>query len=54
MWNVGPGIKAVSPALEGGFLTTGPPGETQKKEKEDRKAEDSEIYREIKLGIHVS
>ena len=28
MWNLpGPGIKLVSPALAGGFLTTGPPGE---------------------------
>ena len=33
----------MSPALEGGLLTTRPPGETQRKEKEDRKAEDSEI-----------
>ena len=46
-WHVesflGLGIKPVSPALKGGFLTTGPPGETWRKEKEDRKAEDSEI-----------
>ena len=28
MWNLcGPGIKPISPALQGGFLTTGPPGE---------------------------
>ena len=27
LWNLpGPGIKLVSPALQGGFLTTGPPG----------------------------
>ena len=27
MWNLPrPGIKLVSPALQGGFLTTGPPG----------------------------
>ena len=27
MWNLpGPGIEPVSPALAGGFLTTGPPG----------------------------
>ena len=47
-WHVesflGLGIKQpVSPALKGGFLTTGPPGKTWRKEKEDRKAEDSEI-----------
>ena len=29
MWDLpGPGIKLVSPALAGGFLTTGPPGES--------------------------
>ena len=29
MWNLpGPGIKRVSPALAGGFFTTGPPGES--------------------------
>ena len=29
MWNLpGPGIKPVSPALAGGFLTTGPPGKS--------------------------
>ena len=27
MWNLpGPGLEPVSPALAGGFLTTGPPG----------------------------
>ena len=27
MWNLpGPGIELMSPALRGGFLTTGPPG----------------------------
>ena len=25
----GPGIKPMSPALQGGFLTTGPPGKFQ-------------------------
>ena len=29
MWDVpGPGIEPVSPALAGGFLTTGPPGKS--------------------------
>ena len=30
MWDLpGPGIKPMSPALAGGFLTTGPPGKSQ-------------------------
>ena len=29
MWDVpGPGLEPVSPALAGGFLTTGPPGKS--------------------------
>ena len=33
MWDLpGPGLKPVSPALAGGFLTTAPPGESHKKE----------------------
>ena len=29
MWDLpGPGIESVSPALAGGFLTTGPPGKS--------------------------
>ena len=31
MWNLpGPGIEPVSPELEGGFLSTAPPGKSQK------------------------
>ena len=31
MWDLpGPGLEPVSPALEGGFLTTVPPGKSQK------------------------
>ena len=30
MWNLpGPGVESVSPALEGGFLTIGPPGNSK-------------------------
>ena len=30
MWDLsGPGIEPVSPALAGGFLTTGPPGKSE-------------------------
>ena len=30
MWNLpGPGVESVSPALEGGFLSIGPPGNSK-------------------------
>ena len=32
MWNIpGPGMELMSPALVGGFLTTGPPGKSRRR-----------------------
>ena len=52
MWNLlGPGIKPVSPALAGGFLTTAPPGKSLKsfkklQEKEERRGEEELVQGE--------
>ena len=60
MWDpAGPGLKPVSPALAGGFLTTVPPGKPQnldfrrlvgEKEKERKKAT-LEIKKSMKEGM---
>ena len=48
MWDLpGPGLKPVSPALAGGFLTTAPPGKTQR-EIIDSECEEREKEREGK------